>query len=217
MDLQYYNQDEISEILMDRLGIGLTKSTFMRYSQQGFIMMPKKQSYTRSSTRRVLYHSLVPVEIAASYLLFRGDWLKINSDVRMARAIDQDAFLGRLLFYRSLISDFFAGVKLPFTYDFADFATSVRYYISSEFYPDDTVAMDNERIGSFLDIYETNVLKTFLDSGIGPAYFKYVENLYRITFWHLYDDIFPGRRPIRLIRRSIAPPNIPIKPGTSPF
>lgn len=217
MDRQYFDQDEISKILKDRLGIGLTKSTFMRYNQQGFIMMPQKQSYTRDSKRRVLYHFLVPVEIATSYLLFRGDWLQINGSIRIARAVDQDAFIGRLLFYRTFISKYTAGAKFSFTYDFADFSTAVRYYVPSELYPPDAVAMDKDSIDSFLDVYK-QLLCPFLDTGIGPSYLRYMEDAYRITFLHLYDRIFRPEKNVhpKLVRRFTSPPPFTDK-TTSPF
>ena len=214
---QRFDQDEISKILKDRLGIGLTKSTFMRYNQQGFIMMPQKQSYTRDSKRRVLYHSLVPVEIATSYLLFRGNWLQINGSIRIARAVDQDAFIGRLLFYSTFISDVNARAKFPFTYDFADFSTAVRYYVPSDLYPSDAVSMDKDSIDSFLGVY-MKLLSPFLDTGVGPSYLRYMEDAYRITFLHLYNKIFRPDKNVhpKLVRRFISPPPSTDK-TTSPF
>ena len=217
MDRQYFDQDEISKILKDRLDIGLTKSTFMRYNQQGFIMMPQKQSYTRDSKRRVLYHFLVPVEIATSYLLFRGNWLQIDGSIRIARAVDQDAFIGRLLFYSTFISDVNARAKFPFTYDFADFSTAVRYYVPSDLYPSDAVSMDKDSIDSFLGVY-MKLLSPFLDTGVGPSYLRYMEDAYRITFLHLYNKIFRPDKNVhpKLVRRFISPPPSTDK-TTSPF
>lgn len=214
---QRFDQDEISKILKDRLGIGLTKSTFMRYNQQGFIMMPQKQSYTRDSKRRVLYHFLVPVEIATSYLLFRGDWLQINGSIRIARAVDQDAFIGRLLFYRTFLSDVNARAKFPFTYDFADFSTAVRYYVPSEFYPSDAVSMDKDSIDSFFGVY-MKLLSPFLDSGIGLSYLRYMEDAYSITFFNLYNRIFRPEKKVhpKLVRRFVSPRPSTDK-TTSPF
>jgi hypothetical protein len=218
VELQIFDQDDISRILKDRLGIGITKSTFMRYNQCGFILMPQKRSYTIGSARRVNYHPLVPVEIATGYLLFRGDWLQLGSNFRIARVTDQDVFLGRLLFYLSLISDISAGKFLEIPYDFASFSTYVRYFTSSDIFAPDTVPMDFSSINQFIDVYLAGVLKPFLDSGLGPSYLRYMEDSYRITFLHIFSKIFPCQVPKpKLKRKRILPPDIKTDPNKLPY
>ena len=210
MESKYFDQDEISQILKEKLNIGVTKSTFMRYNQYGFIFAPQKRSYTYGSARRVYYHPLVPVEIATAFLLFRGDWLQISSNLRLARATDQDVFLGRLLFYRYLLSGSRKDWNLPVPFDCDGFFTNIRNYMSMEDFVSDFIPMDFDNIGKFIDAYMTHVLQPFLDSGIRDSYLKYVVDTYRITFLHLAEVMFQPVRKPPVLKRTI-PPHIVTK------
>ena len=206
MDFQSLDQDEITRILKERLNISITKGTFTRYNQLGFILMPQKLAGVSDNNRRVGYHPFVPVELAAAFLLFKGDWLEPESEFRVGRATIQDVFLGRLMFYyRCILSQSLAFLS-AYTGNISSFYTSIRAFISDDSFPD-TLPMELDSVQNCLDFYMTHVLQPFLDSGIRDSYLKYVEDTYRITFLHMVEILLhPGHRSAPLKR--IVPPDI---------
>lgn len=204
MDFQSLDQDEITRILKERLNISITKGTFTRYNQLGFILMPQKLAGVSDNNRRVGYHSLVPVELAAAFLLFKGDWLEPESEFRVGRATIQDVFLGRLMFYYRYILCQAPELLSEYTDNISGFNTSVRAFIPDTSFPD-TISMDLVSVQNFLDFYMAHVLQPFLDSGIRDSYLKYIEDCYRITFLHLAEVMSQPIRKPPVLRRTIPP------------
>ncbi len=191
MNLSYLDQDEISRLLKDCVNISITKGTFTRYNQLGLILMPKKLTGASETSRRVGYHPFVPAELATAFLLFKGDWLKSDSPERIARATVQDVFLGRLLFYCRSLSNCSDGPYQQYFHDVAGYYTSVHALISDTVAFPDPIPMDVDVIGKCLDYYKAHVLKAFMESSMGGAYLRYIEESYGLTFLHLLNEIFP--------------------------
>lgn len=81
-------------------GYSVTKTTLTRYIQAGLVLAPMKKSF-RGSNRdasRVFYHPASIVEFMTAYLMFKGDWRVINSDVRIPRFTIEDIFLAHISF-----------------------------------------------------------------------------------------------------------------------
>ena len=207
MGVKYFDQDEITQLLNDRLNISITKGTFTRYNQLGFILMPQKRAGVSVSSRRVIYHPLVPAELATAFLLFKGDWLSPDSDERVARATIQDVFLGRLFFYRNFFNTDPYDLKLIFADTVADFSTSIRAFIPDSTSFADTIAMNPDNVNNCLDFYMTNILKAFLDTGIRNSYLQYIEDTYSITLMQMVDVILQPGHKLDPLKR-IVPPDI---------
>lgn len=206
MDFQSLDQDEITRILKERLNISITKGTFTRYNQLGFILMPQKLAGVSDNNRRVGYHPFVPVELAAAFLLFKGDWLEPESEFRVGRATIQDVFLGRLMFYCRCILCQAPELLSEYSANISGFNTSIRAFIPDASFSD-TISMDFVSVQNFLDFYMDHVLQPFLDTGIRDSYLKYVEDSYRITFLHMAEILLhPDHRSAPLKR--IVPPDI---------
>ncbi len=207
MDYRYLDQDEITQLLKEHFNISITKGTFTRYNQLGFILMPQKLTGVSDNNRRVGYHPFVPAELATAFLLFKGDWLESDSDFRIGRATVQDVFLGRLLFYQHSVLTNLPSSLSAYTNEIDSFSTSIRSFISDTDSLSDEVSMNLVSVKECLDFYNTQVLQPFLNSGIRDSYLNYIEDTYRITFLHIVDTILlPGRKPMPLKR--IIPPDV---------
>ena len=210
MDYRYLDQDEITQLIKERFNISITKGTFTRYNQLGFILMPQKLTGVSGNNRRVGYHPFVPAELATAFLLFKGDWLESDSNFRIGRATVQDVFLGRLLFYqRSVLTNLPSSLS-AYTNEIDSFNTSIRsFFPDTDSFPD-MISMTPDSVKYCLDFYMTQVLKPFLDSGIRDSYLNYIEDTYRITFLHMIDTILlPDHKPKPMKR--IIPPTLFLK------
>lgn len=87
------------------LGIGVNRTTLTRYQSAGILTLPHQfladdVLYNDIPDIRVkYYHPISVIEFIVNTLLYRGDWLKLNSDIRIARPVQSDIFTGRIAFY----------------------------------------------------------------------------------------------------------------------
>ena len=86
-------------------GIGENRTTLTRYQAAGIITLPHQflsddELYNDIPDIRVkFYHPISIIEFIVNTLLYRGDWLKLSSDVRIARPVQTDIFTGRIAFF----------------------------------------------------------------------------------------------------------------------
>ena len=194
-------QNDVAKILSDKIGIELKSATISRYNKNGLILMPKRFPNYFNGISRIYYHPSVPVEIATAYLLFRGDWLMLDSEFRLSRASTQDVYLARLLFYlyqyNSANND---GFKPDIPLDFTDFLTSTDLFTTDCEDESNTIAMDFNSIESYVSAYKDKYLQSFKQFNIEGPYLQYIVSLYRATYLHLFKIIYGSR-----LRRNLAP------------
>ena len=86
------------------LGIGENRTTLTRYQSAGILTRPHQfweadVLYNDIPDIRVkFYHPISVVEFIVNTLLYKGYWLKLNSDFRIARLVQSDIFTGRIAF-----------------------------------------------------------------------------------------------------------------------
>ena len=194
MEENKLTQNDVAKILADNIGIELKSATISRYNKNGLILMPKRFPNYFNGVSRIYYHPSVPVEIASAYLLFRGDWLMLDSEFRLSRASTQDVYLGRLLFYLyqyNAVDN--AGFKPDIPLDFTDFLTSTNLFTTDYEDKSNTIAMDFNSIESYVSAYKDKYLQLFKQFNIEEPYLQYIENLYRASYLHLYKIIYGPR------------------------
>ena len=86
------------------LGIGVNRTTLTRYQSAGILTLPHQFLHDDElyndipDIRTKYYHPISVVEFIVNTLLYKGDWLKLNSDFRIARPVQLDIFTGRIAF-----------------------------------------------------------------------------------------------------------------------
>ena len=191
MEEKKLTQNDVAELLKNRVGISLKSATISRYNKNGLILMPKRFDNYFNDISRIYYHPSVPVEIATSYLLFRGDWLKLNSAFRLSRASTQDVYLGRLLFYLYQFNpvdnvDYKPDIPL----DFSEFFTSTNMFVTDYEGDSKTIPMDFSCLETYVFTYRDKYLRLFKEFKIEVSYLNYIENIYRTTYLQLYRTIY---------------------------
>lgn len=184
-------QNDVADLLESRVGISLKSATISRYNKNGLILMPKRFPNYFNDVSRIYYHPSVPVEIATAYLLFRGDWLKLNSEFRLSRASTQDVYLGRLLFYLYQYNPVDnENYKPDITLDFAEFFTSTNMFATDYEGDSKTIPMDFCCLETYINSYRDKYLQLFKKFKIEESYLNYIEKIYRITYLQLYRTIY---------------------------
>ena len=191
MEEKKLTQNDVADLLESRVGISLKSATISRYNKNGLILMPKRFPNYFNDFSRIYYHPSVPVEIATAYLLFRGDWLKLNSEFRLSRASTQDVYLGRLLFYLYQYNPVDnVDLKPDIQLDFADFLTSTNMFVTDFEGESKTLSMDFFSLESYVFTYRDEYLRLFKSYRIEESYLDYIKNIYRITYLQLYRTIY---------------------------
>lgn len=211
MEDKKLTQNDVADLLSRRVGIILKPATISRYNKNGLLLMPKRFPNYFNGVSRIYYHPSVPVEIATAYLLFRGDWLDLNSDYRLSRASTQDVYLGRLLFYLyqyNPVNNVDCKPDIP--HNFADYFTSTDMFVTD--YERDTkiISMDFCCIETYVNSYREKYLQTFKQYNIEESYLEYIKSIYRVTYLQLYRSIYGA--PLRTL-----PDNLRLRGSGRPF
>ncbi len=193
MEEKKLTQIDIANLLQDKIGMELKSATLSRYNKNGLIFMPKRFSNYFNGISRIYFHFCVPVEIATAYLLFRGDWLTLDSEFRLSRASTQDVFLGRLLFYLyqydpSPSANSATKPNLPLS--FTDFQTSTSLFPTEFEGKSKIISMTRSGLESYVSAYRKKYLNPFTALNIEEPYLQHIENIYRATFMHLYKTFY---------------------------
>ena len=86
-------------------GIGENRATLTRYQASGILTLPCifdpfiLYNNEIPDTRVKYYHPVSVIEFIVNTLLFKGCWLKLNSDFHIARSTQSDVFAGRIAFF----------------------------------------------------------------------------------------------------------------------
>ena len=186
----FFSQQKVLELL-NEAGFKVTKSTILRFVQNGYILQPKRRKVNVGDSR-IYYNPLVVIEIMAATLLFKGDYLSSNSVKRISRFVDEDLFLGRLLFY----SDIFDNEKLwqyKFAaYSFGGFTTCIKEYKHLSVSGNEELPMHEYDINEFLERFIPEIVDAYdiEDLEFTKCYIGYMSYIYGQTFTKLYEKYY---------------------------
>ncbi len=181
-------QNDVAKLLKEKVNIDLKSATISRYNKNGLILMPKRFPNYFNGVSRIYYHPSVPVELASAFLLFRGDWLKLDSKYRLSRYSTQDIFIGRLLFYLRQYRKNFSHIAADIPIDFSEFNTSTDLFVTENGIR--AISMDADSIEAYIASYKKKFLQPFKFFQIEDSYLQFAENIYRVTFLQLHKVIY---------------------------
>ena len=152
---------------LQKHGYDITRSTILRYVQNGYITAPlRKAKLENPKEPRVYYHPIAVIELMTAILLHKGDFLNPSSRKRIPQFTGESVFLGRVLYYSQNKAIF---DNLPFEV---------------------TVPMDYESVRAFADDAENRFKATFDGCTHHRKVFKacrdYSADMYYATFERLY-------------------------------
>lgn len=164
---------------LQKHGYDITRSTILRYVQNGYITAPlRKAKLENPKEPRVYYHPIAVIELMTAILLHKGDFLNPSSRKRIPQFTGESVFLGRVLY--------FAQNKAIFTdFPFEDFC--FQFELEGE---EVTVPMDYESVRAFADDAENRFQATFDGCIHHRKVFRacrdYSADMYYATFERLY-------------------------------
>lgn len=185
----FFSQQKVLELL-NEAGFKVTKSTILRFVQNGYILQPKRRKVNVGDSR-IYYNPLVVIEIMVATLLFKGDYLSSNSVKRISRFVDEDLFLGRLLFYRDIIDDrYFLNYYGLAVFKPCGFTTCIKEYKQLSETGSEELPMNYGDIDYFLGGFIPEIVDGYdiEDIEFTKCYIGYLTYIYKKTFTKLYND-----------------------------
>ena len=192
-----FGQQEIIGLLR-RIGYNVTKTTILRYMQNGYLLQPKRREFVLDDSR-IYYDPLVILEIMTATLLFKGNFLNPNSVKRISRFVDEDVFVARLLFYKDLYEKQDVYNIDLFSRNFAEFTTCIKDRKGSDEMGLVDLPMSHKHIDGYLHILIPRIAEGFKfedtmngfmfdEKGFSRCYLGYLLYIYRSTFINLLNE-----------------------------